>query len=153
MNKRIKTAVLFSSIIFFSAVLSAQDMGQLEWLSSLDSKSSATYGDAVKLFAYQAEGKSSNFTLDSAALGRRGLALDGYSESEELSRGMLAKMTARYLDLGGSLMYIIFKTERYAFRACVAGGIMRGDGSENDLISGPELVEVMNRISEVKGGR
>ena len=62
-------------------------------------------------------------------------------------------MTAGYLDLCGSLMYMISGAERYAFRACVAEGIMRGDGSENDVISGPELVEVLGRVSEIRGGR
>jgi len=145
--------IILSVILFFSITSFAQDASQLEWLSDLDEKPAATYGDAVKIFALQTSGKSSSFKADSALLEKKGIALDGYVEGEELSRGMLAKMTARYLDLGGSIMYMIFGTERYACSACIAYGIMRPDGSSNDVISGPELVEVLARVSEVKGGR
>lgn len=151
---KIKHIIIVLSFILFSGIFSfAQDVNQLEWLSDLDGKSIATYGDAVKIFALQTSGKSSLFRADSTLLERNGIALDGYMESEELSKGMLAKMAAGYLDLGGSLMYIIFGTERYAYRACIAYGIMRADGSENDLISGPELVEVLGKVSEMKGGK
>lgn len=147
-----RTSVIISFVLFFCISAFAQDLNQLEWLNDLDSKSTATYGDAVKIFAMQTSGRSSSFKADSSLLEKSGIALDGYSESENLSRGMLAKMTARYLDLGGSLMYMISGAERYAFRACVAEGIMRGDGSENDVISGPELVEILGRVSEIRGG-
>lgn len=151
---RIKALIiLLSAILFYGLTSFAQDVNQIEWLSELDGKSAATYGDAVKIFALQSSGRSSSFRADSAMLEKRGVALDGYTEGEELSKGMLAKMTARYLDLGGSIMYLIFGTERYAYRACVAYGIMRENGSENDLISGPELVEVIGKISDMKGGK
>ncbi len=145
---RIKHIIIVLSFILFSGIFSfAQDVSQLDWLSDLDGKSVATYGDAVRLFALQ-EGKKS-----AVALTGTGIELEDYSQGDSLTKGMLAKMTARYLDLGGSLMYMIFGTERYAYRACIAYGIMRADGSENDLISGPELVEVMGKISEMKGGK
>jgi len=150
---KLKQLFILLPVLFFSISAYSQDVNQLEWLSDLDSKSRATYGDAVKIFAMQTSGRSSSFRTDSSLLEKSGIALDGYSESEELSKGMLAKMTARYLDLGGSIMYMIFGTERYAFRACASYGLMRGDGSENDVVSGPELVEVLGRVSEIKGGR
>jgi hypothetical protein len=145
---RIKHIIIVLSFILFSGIFSfAQDVSQLDWLSDLDGKSVATYGDAVRLFALQ-EGKKS-----AVALTGTGIELEDYSQGDSLTKGMLAKMTARYLDLGGSLKYMIFGTERYAYRACIAYGIMRAAGSENDLISGPELVEVMGKISEMKGGK
>jgi len=148
-----KTLIISVLILILSISTFAQDLNQLDWLNDLDGKSAATYGDAVKIFAIQTSGRSSSFRADSSLLEKSGIALDGYSEGEELSRGMLAKMTARYLDLGGSLMYMVFGAERYAFKACVAEGIMRGDASENDIISGPELVEVLGRVSEIRGDR
>ena len=38
--------------------------------------------------------------------------------------------------------------EGYAFRACVAHGIMDHDGSEWDKISGEELIEIMSKVTE-----
>ncbi len=142
-------SILISALFTFilSTVSFAQDVSQIEFLSLLDKKQTATYGDAIRLFALQ-EGKKS-----AEALTGTGIELGGYSQGDTLTRGMLAKMTAHYLDLGGSLMYLIFGTERYAYRACIAYGIMRGGGSENDIISGPELVEVMGKISDMKGGK
>lgn len=144
-----KLSLLISAVLMFilSTASFAQDMNQIEFLSSLDQKQTATYGDAIRLFALQ-EGKKSAEVLSGT-----GIELGGYSQGDTLTKGMLAKMTARYLDLGGSLMYLIFGTERYAYRACIAYGIMRADGSENDIISGPELVEVMGKISDMKGGK
>ena len=144
-----KLSLLISAVLMFilSTASFAQDMNQIEFLSSLDQKQTATYGDAIRLFALQ-EGKKSAEVLTGT-----GIELGGYSQGDTLTKGMLAKMTARYLDLGGSLMYLIFGTERYAYRACIAYGIMREDGSENDIISGPELVEVMGKISDMKGGK
>jgi len=140
-------SMLLAIIMIFGLIINlpAQDMGQIEWLSDLDQKKTAVYGDAIRLFALQ-EGRHSVKPLTGT-----GIELDGYSQGDTLTKGMLAKMTARYLDLGGSIMYSIFGTERYAFRACIANGIMRADGSENDIISGPELLEVIGRVSEIKG--
>ncbi len=151
--KIINSLLVLFFIVITSGISFAQDVSQIEWLGDLDGKSAATYSDAVKMFSFQTTGKASSFAIDSAMIGKNGIALDGYAENKTLSKGMLAKMTARYLGLGGSLMYMIFGTERYAYRACVAYGIMRENGSENDIISGPELVEVMAKVSERKGDR
>lgn len=105
------------------------------FMGELDKKETATYGDALKLF-------------DSMSAKNVGLS---YDRNEPLTKGMISLMTAKYLDLDGSLMYTIFGTERYAFKACVDAGIMNAEGSENDLVSGPELLEIMSKISIAKG--
>ena len=148
--------ILFMS--FFSAASFSQDMSQLDFMSGLDDKTTVTYGDAVKMFRYQAGAAASK--AEASAPKKKGAAiqgseifsLSGYSESAALTRGMAALMTAKYLDLGGSFMYLIFGTERYAYRACIANGIMISDGSENDIFSGPELLELFSKIDEYKGG-
>lgn len=128
----------------------AQDMNQLDFIHSLDSKASAAYGDAVKIFSASAGGRGGDFTSESAFLNEQGLALK-YNEDAPLTRGMAALMTARYLNLKGSFMYLIFKSERYAYRACIASSLMPGDASEFDKLSGPELLELMSLISDRKG--
>lgn len=143
------TIILFLSLFIFSTA-PAQDISQLNFIHSLDSQAIATYGDAVKLFAVSTGARAGNFASESAFLDEQGLALK-YNEDKPLSRGMAALMTARYLNLKGSFMYLIFKSERYAYRACVADSLMPGDASEFDKLSGPELLELMSLINDKKG--
>jgi len=151
MKKALILIVALFSIISFSGISSSQDVTQVTFLSELDNKSIATYGDALIMFKLQsgstvsAKGKK---TSDGESY-----ALKGYTESDTLTKGMASLMTARYLDLGGSFMYMILDIERYAYKACIANGIFRADGSENDKMSGPELIELFSKISDMKGGK
>jgi len=146
-----KKSVMFLFIVllsFFPVFTFSQDMTQLEFMSELDDKTAVTYGDAVKLFRYQTGIVSAKKKSSGAEI----FMLEGYSESDTLTRGMAALMTAQYLDLGGSIMYLVFGMERYAYRACIDNGIMISDGSENDILNGPELLELFSKIDEYKGG-
>lgn len=143
----------FITSIFLAVIISAtsaQDISQLNFIHSLDSKTAATYGDAVKLFTASAGGRAGNFAAESAFLNEKDIALN-YTEDAPLTRGMAALMTARYLNLKGSFMYLLFKSERYAYRACIADSLMPGDASELDNLTGPELLELMSLISDKKG--
>lgn len=122
-----------AALVFISAALFSQ--ASIEKMSDIDRKAAATYGDAVTLF--KAETKKDVY-LD-------------YKNDATLTRGMVALMTAKYLDLKGSFMYNLFGTERYAVRACIAEGIMDEDSSGNDIMSGADLIEVLGRIALVKG--
>ncbi len=44
----------------------------------------------------------------------------------------------------------MFRTERYAFRACASRGLMDANNSEWDKLSGEELLEIMAKVSEFK---
>ena len=142
-------AVLITALLALSGY--SQNSDEIGWLGEIDKKQVVTYGDALKLFMLQSGRKPSTFEKNQGDLASEGIALSGYSEDDELTKGMLSKMTAVYLDLGGSLMYMIFGTERYAFRACMANGIFGQDGSENDRLSGPEMIEAFSKISEIRG--
>lgn len=122
-----------AALVFISAALFSQ--ASIEKMSDIDRKVTATYGDAVTLF--KAETK-------------KDIYLD-YKNDATLTRGMVALMTAKYLDLKGSFMYNLFGTERYAVKACIAEGIMDEDSSGNDIMSGADLIEVLGRIALVKG--
>ena len=66
---------------------------------------------------------------------------------------MASLMAARFLNLKKSLMYNKFDIERYAYRACLAHKLFSEFGSENDLMSGPELIEFFTKIDEFKKGK
>jgi hypothetical protein len=89
-----------------------------------------------------------DFSSGVAELKAAGLLPDReYSADEPLRKGMLALMSARYLKLDDSVWYMLFGTERYAYAACVSGGVMRGGGSTSETVSGPELIEVIGILS------
>lgn len=131
--KLFKMPVLVLAAVLLSTALFSQNM--IDKLSDIDGKVNATYGDAVALFKAET---SKDIYLN-------------YKNDVPLTRGMVALMTAKYLDLKGSFMYNIFKTERYAVRACIDEDLMDGDSSENDLMSGAELIEVLGKIARKKG--
>jgi hypothetical protein len=143
---------MFKKIIFamflllMPAIIFSQEINQIEWLSQLDSKAIATFGDGKKLFymtfpEFSEKHKAS--PMDE---------LNKYSDNSLLTRGMIAAIIARELNLKGSLFYMLTGLERYACRACIAEGIMSANSSENDLISGPELLDIMIQAKIAKEG-
>lgn len=146
-------ALLFSFfVVGLSASLFSQSMSVLNYINELGNKPHAVYGDAVKLIVLDMGEKTLGFQNDLAVLNSKNIT-SGYAldENTALRKGVLARLIARYLDLSDSLFYNIFETERYAFRACVAAGIMVSNGSEWDPVSGEELLEIMRMTAEISG--
>ncbi len=143
--------ITFLLILAITGVGFTQDVTQITFLSELDNKAAATYGDALIIFKLQS-GSTAAVKRKSSSKGNS-FTLPGYTEGNLLTRGMASLMAARYLDLGGSFMYMIFDTERYAYKACIANDIFAEGGSENDKMTGPELIEFLTRISDMKGGK
>ena len=142
--------ITFIAILSLTGISFSQDITQVTFLSELDNKNIATYGDALIMFKLQSGSTVPSKGKKTSA--NESYALKGYTESETLTKGMASLMTARYLDLGGSFMYMILDIERYAYKACIANRIFSADGSENDKMSGPELIELFSKISDMKGG-
>lgn len=146
---------LFFVIIVFAIPAAAQDMGNIAFIADLSAKKEAAFSDAVKFFAMISGKKHANLEQTIKDLQHDKIiapadaAADG---AAPLRRGTLAFMAARYLRLGDSLMYAIFKNKRYAVTACAAAGIMPGDTGQWDIITGSELIEVMGKIHEKTGG-
>ena len=138
---------IFCINILLLAALSAagfgQDMLQIAFINELDGKSVATYGDALRMFRFQVR------TIE----GSDSYLIKGYYDDLRLTKGMASLMIARFLHLNKSLMYNIFRGERYAYRACLAEKLFSRDGCENDLMTGPELIELFSRVNEFKRGR
>jgi len=126
-----------------SLSLTAQGISPIVFINELDGKKVATYGDALRMFRLQIRtNKVSNSYL-----------LKGYFDEIPLTKGMVSLMIARYLNLKKSFMYKIFDTERYAYRACLANKLFSELRSENDLMSGSELIELFTRVDEFNKGK
>jgi hypothetical protein len=145
--RKFLTAVL----LLFSVSLFAQS--NAGFLDEITDKVSVTIEDAVKLYVMIIDKKPGDFDSNVAALKSAGLIKDEtINKSDNLRRGLLASMIARHLKLGDSIFYMIFGTERYAYTACVAAEIMDSNGSEWDVLSGGEVVEILTRVSDRTGG-
>ncbi|HNV48146.1 MAG TPA: hypothetical protein PKJ16_13965 [Spirochaetota bacterium] len=125
-----------------------QGLGIIEFIAQVSSRDRVTCGDALNFFVMVIGREPGTFDENKAALKTAGIDAElGMGENDPVRKGDVALMAAEYLKLGDLAMYAIFKTKRYAFRACVANGIMDYAGSEWDRMSGAELIEVMNRVS------
>ncbi len=130
-----------------------QSVADIEFVNQVADAPMARVKDAVGLFAMFYGNRKSDFQNNVALLRSKGISLpEGMQENDPLRRGMLALLAAQYLHLGDSFMYRIFHTKRHAVTACVASGIMEVSGSEWDMLSGGELVEVIRKVAEKAGG-
>ncbi len=124
------------------------------FVHEISEKDAVSFGDTVR-FLVLILGKEPTKTLasDLDILKNAGIRAGlQYAENIPMKKGMLALILADYLKLGDSLFYMIFKTQRYAFTACIANGIMDFDASEYDSVSGGELIEIMSKVSERASG-
>lgn len=151
MIRKMSAALVLLLALF--TVAGAQDMGSLTFIENLGNKKKATFGDAVTFYMLTLDKKRTGFARDLASLQKEGIAA-GYDlkADDVLRRGVIARMVARHLKLKDSLWYVVFGTERYAYRACVATGLMSPRGSEWDKVSGEELIEIMRHVGERSGG-
>lgn len=138
--------LLAAAMTVLPSIASAQESDSLAFINSLDSKKAATFSDAVIFMAYIVNGHTLGFKADLASLKAKGIVTNVYDAKDPLKRGNLAKMIAIKLKLKESLLFNITGSERYAFRACSAAGIMPARRSEYDTLSGTELIEIMSRL-------
>jgi hypothetical protein len=115
----------------------AQAFDEIVFLDTLGKKNISTVNDALKLFKLVLEKKQPALKDDSA-------------NNVPLKKGFIALMVASNLNLTDSVIFTLFKKERYAFRACAAHNLLNADGSENDLMSGEDLIEFLQLASEYK---
>jgi hypothetical protein len=144
------------SVIILIVLLSVSfaNAQEINFINSLADKKVVSFEDGVKMFIYTLGKAPAGFDADVAYLKSiKLLKAKKYDKNKPLSRGMLALMVARHLKLKGSLFFLIFDTERYAHRACVAENIMPATTSELDRLTGDELLEVMAMVGERMEGK
>lgn len=145
--------IVISFCIMFSSFLSAQNITNIDFINTTADKDTASFEDGVHFFMLTSQKKIQSFEENMKLLNKEGITTGiNYAKTAGLKRGALALMIARYLKLTDSLFYAVFNTQRYAYRACAANNIMSYDGSEWDILSGGELVEIMTKVSEKTGG-
>ena len=114
--------IIISLCILFSSQLFAQNIANIEFIgNTVADKDKSTFADSVHFFMLTAGKKIQSFEENMKVLNKEGITSGiNLIKDSPLRRGALALMLARYLKLGDSLLYAIFKNERYAYRACAA---------------------------------
>jgi hypothetical protein len=143
---KLLTSMTFILLICVSAF--TQYLPSVNFIDQLDDKKIATYEDAVAFFMIEIGIPPAGFEYNKIILDRTGITKGmTYLKNTPLRRGMISLMIARHLKIKDSLFFLISGSERYAFRACAAFGIMDENNSEWDPLSGEELIEIMSRLS------
>ena len=147
-----KKVYLAVACFLLQGFLSAQ--GSLTYINQLGAKQIATYADGLYFMVIVLNRAPGNFSKNKAAIQRRVKSVDEIKlkPSDPLNRGAIALLISSYLNLSDSLMYNIFKNQTYAVQACIAAGIMDANCSSNDILSGEDLIEIMDKVSLHKGG-
>jgi hypothetical protein len=127
--------LLIVSIALFNQTIVKAD--ELSFIEDLGKKNIATENDALILYKLIVE--NSSFSV-----------ISNTENNIPLKKGFIAYMVADNLKLTDSLFFMMFKSRRYAFRVCVAHNLLNADGSENDLMSGEDLIEFLTLASEYK---
>ena len=140
--------IIIIIFLFITIPLLAQNFNSVMAINDLADKKTATFEDAVFMFMLQTKKNPVNFATNMKILDKEGITSGfKYKKDQPLRRGIVSKMIARYLKLKDNLFYLMSGSERYAFRACVAHGIMDENNSEWDKLSGEELIEIMSYLS------
>jgi hypothetical protein len=142
--------LLSAACIIFSAQIYTPAHANLNAINRVAEKKRTTWEDGVAMYVVILGRPLAGFNANVNTLKRLGILKQSknYARNKVLNRGMMAGMIVRHLKLKDSLLYLIFRTERYAYRACVAAGIMDFDSSEWERLSGEELLEVMRLVGE-----
>ncbi|MBN2161097.1 MAG: hypothetical protein JW807_17045 [Spirochaetes bacterium] len=141
-----RRVVLLLSFILACSFASAQE---INFINELANKEKVSFGEGVRMFLYTLGKVPAGFEANVRVLrDMKLLKFTKYDEKRPLRRGMVALMVARHLKLKSSLFFLMFDTERYALRACMADEIMAPNTSELDTLTGDELLEVMALVSE-----
>lgn len=134
--------VLLLTVVLATGVFAQSAMFAVK----LSQKPVATVEDAVTLFMLSTDGKSAGYTKDAETLKQQGILPKIYDANAPATMGLVAYMIAKQKNLKHSLMFNIFKSQRYAVFACIAARYVPASAGENIKLSGVELMEVMGRL-------
>ena len=149
--------ILVAAIALGSFAQDAQDpvpeaeASQTRFLRKMYATDRTSYGDAARLVHSLVKGEHSTDGFDQidGDLKRRGVADPSWSlgENDKLTRGVLAYMLVKALDIkGGATMRIFGVSERYALRETNYRKLLTGK-FRGEFVSGRELIDVIQRAS------
>lgn len=137
-----------------SADKTGRDSAELAY--ALVNKTWCSNDEAASLILLLVHGQD---TYDNFAQRRDALVSEGFMsaawklEAEEpVTKGTLAYMLCRALDIKGGLLLHLAPCRRYAYREAVYQDLMVR-GGDNEPLTGPEVVGIMSRAGQRKAGQ
>ena len=122
----------------------AYELAQKTWCSN---------DDACSMVLLMVDGRDNceNFAQRLVLLKGRGIMPGDWNPAAEatVDKGTLAYMVYRALGLKGGLMMRLLPGRRYAYREAVDRELMQR-GSEDELLTGPEVVGIMGRAAQLR---
>lgn len=157
--KRLRMAMLAAALVA-AAPLLAQDKpapakeSRTAYLRRIFAKDRATYGDACRaiLSVVKDEHTDADFGAVSGDLAGRGIVASDWNlnEASLLTKGTLAYMACKALDIKGGLTMRVFGlSRRYALREAQHVGLITG-GTPDEYITGRELIDVITNVTIYK---
>ena len=138
----------------FSNTLPERDSAQLAY--ELSQKTWCSNNDAFSMVILLMDGedKYHNFDERIVALDVKGIANAAWDidADKPVTKGTLAYMLCRAMDIKGGLMMRLFDSRRYSYREAVSQGLML-KGSESEPLTGPEVVGIMGRAARMKNAQ
>ncbi|MBN1845865.1 MAG: hypothetical protein JW810_09295 [Sedimentisphaerales bacterium] len=114
-----------------------------------------TNDDACSMILMMVEGQDTHESFGDriSALETKGLAKTSWNlqAQQACTKGTLAYMLYRIVDLPGGVMMHVLPGRRYAYREAVYHGLMER-GSEYEPLTGPEAIGIMGRAARMKEG-
>lgn len=153
--KKILLVILFSFLYSFT-LYGIPDVQMMRYIDKIEKKRSVTMDDGLLLITYMINKKApKNFKQRLTLIKKQKLLPDDYEvkPGDRFTRGHLAMIIARYLNLKGSILYYFFPNRRYSYRLLVYHGLMIPNKSEFDNLSGEEFIEIIRRVDEFKTKR
>ncbi len=135
----------FLSMALLCLGISLSHGQELSQLASLASKRSATIEDLASLLP----SLSLSLPDADAYLARLEEALSAFEPDTPLTKGRASRVACAALKLRTSALYLLFPTERYAFRALVMEGVFKSASSPGEAMGGMELLDFMNSLGSL----
>ncbi len=132
--------LLISSLPLFS--------GQIEFIYSLESKEEIVYEDLVTMFCYlTGHDASDDYEAKLAYLSERIDKLPQQKgRTDRVTLGDFSLLAVQYLNLNGGILYTISRSGRYALRELIYRGILSGNLSEYELLTGTSLLNLVQKV-------
>lgn len=146
-----RAIIIRSLTLAFALGIAATAAGgqDLDGIYALIVGRSATVGDLGSLLRPLAE----NSADPDAYRTRLEAALSRYDPDLALTKGRASLVAYRALGLRSSLAFLLFPTERNAFRALVMEGAFGASGSPGESLGGLALFDFANGVGDLAGRR
>lgn len=154
--KNLRLAILAAALVAAAPLLAQEKPAPAKesrtaYLRRIFEKDRATYGDACRavLSVVKDEHTDADFGAVSGDLAGRGIVASDWNlnEASLLTKGTLAYMACKALDIKGGLTTRVFgMSRRYALREAQHVGLITG-GSMDEYVTGRELIDVITNVT------